>query len=172
MITQIMLFLLRRIIGLWIHDIMWTVIATFVCWGIHLFISKMSVKRNTCSEKAASQMSVPLAMISWDVWLVKMTGRDTTWNKQHFIADNRHAWSHQQDILPIFIPAYLLTIAFSALTLLIGRQEQHPASQDKWWDTGAIICLEWGANDFSMVQPMPLPCHSLLLQCLNQSRLV
>ena len=51
--------------------------------------------------------------------------------------------------------------AFSALTLLVGRQEGHPAckklSGGCWW----VICLEQGA-DWHMAQLMPLTvsCYS------------
>jgi len=38
--------------------------------------------------------------------------------------------------------------AFSALTLLVGRQE--------WWDAGMVICLERGA-ELHMAQRIPLP---------------
>ena len=47
--------------------------------------------------------------------------------------------------------------AFSALTLLVGRQEGHPAcKKTEWWGAGMVICLEQGA-DLHMAQPMPLP---------------
>ena len=46
---------------------------------------------------------------------------------------------------------------FSALMLLVGRQEGHPAcKKTEWWDAGVVICLERGA-DLHMVQLMPLP---------------
>ena len=33
--------------------------------------------------------------------------------------------------------------AFSALTLLVGRQEGHPAcKKTEWWGAGVVICLE------------------------------
>jgi len=34
--------------------------------------------------------------------------------------------------------------AFSALTLLVGRQEGHPACKKnfEWWGAGMVICLE------------------------------
>ena len=33
--------------------------------------------------------------------------------------------------------------AFSALTLLVGRQEGHPACiKTEWWGAGMVICLE------------------------------
>ena len=47
--------------------------------------------------------------------------------------------------------------AFSALTLLVGRQEGHPAcKKNEWWGAGVVICLERGA-DLHMAQLMPLP---------------
>ena len=45
--------------------------------------------------------------------------------------------------------------AFSALTVLVGRQEGHPAcKKQEWWGTGMVICLERGAT----------ASHCLLLQ--------
>ena len=50
-----------------------------------------------------------------------------------------------------------LVHAFSALTLLVGRQEGHPACKKlEWWGTGVFICLERGA-DLHVAQLMPLP---------------
>ena len=61
----------------------------------------------------------------------------------------------------------LMCCAFSALTLLVGRQEGHPACKKlQWWGAGMVICLEWGAGmviclewgaDLHLVQLMPLP---------------
>jgi len=53
--------------------------------------------------------------------------------------------------------------AFSALTLLVGSQEEHPACKKLSDSAGVVICLERGANDLHMVQLMPLPSHHLLL---------
>ena len=51
----------------------------------------------------------------------------------------------------------LLCIAFSALTLLVGRQEGHPAcKKTEWWCAGVVVCLERGA-DLHTAQLMPLP---------------
>ena len=48
-------------------------------------------------------------------------------------------------------------VAFSALTLLVGRQEGHPAcKKTEWWGVGMVICLERRA-DLHMSQLMPLP---------------
>ena len=47
----------------------------------------------------------------------------------------------------------LIISAFSALRLLVGRQEGHPACKTlEWWGTGVVICLEQDANDLHMVQ--------------------
>jgi len=51
------------------------------------------------------------------------------------------------------------------LTLLVGRQEGHPACKElEWWDTGKVICLERGA-DLRMAQLMPLP---LTVSCVSK----
>jgi len=43
------------------------------------------------------------------------------------------------------------------VTLLVGRQEGHPAcKKTEWWGAGVVICLERGA-DLHTAQLMPLP---------------
>jgi len=54
--------------------------------------------------------------------------------------------------------------AFSALTLLVGRQEGHPACKKLWLGAGMVICLERGA-DLHMSQLMPLP---LTVSCFSK----
>ena len=54
-------------------------------------------------------------------------------------------------------------MTFSALMLLVGRQEGHPACE-KWWGAGVVICLEQGA-DLHMAQLMPLP---LTISCFSK----
>jgi len=45
---------------------------------------------------------------------------------------------------------------FSALTLLVGWQEGHPAcKKTEWWGAGMVICLQRDA-DLHMAQLMPL----------------
>ena len=57
-----------------------------------------------------------------------------------------------------FCRAVCLTLcAFSALMLLIERQEGHPAcKKTEWWGAGVVVCLERGA-DLHMTQRTPLP---------------
>ena len=58
-----------------------------------------------------------------------------------------------------------LSFPFSALTLLVGRQEGHPAcKKTEWWGAGVVICLEEGA-DLHMAQLMPLP---LTVSCFSK----
>jgi len=53
--------------------------------------------------------------------------------------------------------------AFSALTLLVGQQEGHPAcKKTEWWGVGVVICLERGA-ELHMTQLMRLP---LTVSCI------
>jgi len=55
--------------------------------------------------------------------------------------------------------------AFSALTLLVGQQEGHPAcKKTEWWGAGVVISLERGA-DLPMAQVMPLP---LIVSCSSK----
>jgi len=51
------------------------------------------------------------------------------------------------------------------LTLLVGRQEGHPAcKKTEWWGAGVVVCLEQGA-DLHMAQLMPLP---LTVSCFSK----
>ena len=55
--------------------------------------------------------------------------------------------------------------AFSVLTLLVGRQEGHPAcKKTERWGAGVVICLERGA-DLHMAQRIPLP---LTVSCFSK----
>jgi len=59
--------------------------------------------------------------------------------------------------------ARLFIYSFRALTLLVGRQEGHPACNNtQWWGAGVVICLGQGA-DLHMAQLMPLPLTRYLL---------
>ena len=59
----------------------------------------------------------------------------------------------------------IMAIAFSALTLLVGQQEGHPAcKKTEWWGAGVVVCLQQGA-DLHMAQLMPL---SLTVSCFSK----
>jgi len=56
-------------------------------------------------------------------------------------------------------------LAFSALTLSVGRQEGHPACiKTEWLGAGVVVCLEQDA-DLHMAQRMPLP---LTVSCFGK----
>jgi len=57
-----------------------------------------------------------------------------------------------------------LVYAFSALMLLVGWQEGHPACKKTVGGAGMVICLERGA-DLHMAQLMPLP---LTVSCFSE----
>ena len=40
----------------------------------------------------------------------------------------------------------LVTVTFTAMTLLVGRQEGHPACKTEQWGAGVVICLGRGAD--------------------------
>ena len=82
----------------------------------------------------------------------------------HWCVELRPSRSH-----PVF-PVYVTTdsslyCAFSALTLLVGRQEGHPACKNfEWCSTGIVVYLERGA-DLHMAQLMSLP---LTVSCFSK----
>jgi len=51
------------------------------------------------------------------------------------------------------------------LTLLVGRQEGHPAcKKTEWWGAGVVICLERGAAGGAYGPADATATHRLLLQ--------
>jgi len=63
-----------------------------------------------------------------------------------------------------YVDFYKVDCAFSALTLLVGQQERHPACKKRVVGVGVVVCLERGA-DLHMAQLMPLP---LTLSCSSK----
>ena len=64
----------------------------------------------------------------------------------------------QFTILVCFVDVCLR--CFDAVGWAAGRASGLYKSE--WWGTGMVICLERGANDFHVIQLMPLPPHLLL----------
>ena len=63
------------------------------------------------------------------------------------------------------IETMCLSFAFSALRLLAGQQEGHPAcKKTEQWGAGMVICLERGA-DLHTAQRIPLP---LTVSCFSK----
>ena len=67
-------------------------------------------------------------------------------------------------VVSFYVQFVNVTFAFSALTLLVGRQEGHLACKTECWGVGVVICLERGA-DLHMAQLMPLP---LTVSCFSK----
>jgi len=65
--------------------------------------------------------------------------------------------------MSVLVSKELKVSAFSALMLLVGRQEGH-VKKPNWWGAGMVICLERGA-DLHMAQLMPLP---LTVYCFSK----
>ena len=65
----------------------------------------------------------------------------------------------------VVVKSSLLLLPFSALTLLVGRQEGHPTCKETdRWGAGLVICLEQGAY-LHTAQLMPLP---LTVSCFSK----
>jgi len=84
------------------------------------------------------------------------------WDNRQFYVSYLH-WGHLHNYDKHFLCSFQFiffiffsSVAFSALTLLVGRQEGHPACKKEWWSTGVVICLERGV-DLHMAQLMPQP---------------
>ena len=80
-----------------------------------------------------------------------------------------HARLHRSLAACVSVCVYLSVsssvCAFSALMLLVGWQEGHPAcKKTEWWSDGVVICLERGA-DLHMAQLMLLP---LTVSCFSK----
>jgi len=75
--------------------------------------------------------------------------------------DNTHTHPEQSHCFS----SYNLSRAFSAVTLLVGRQEGHPAcKKTEWSGAGMVVCQQLGA-DLHMAQLMPLP---LTVSCFRK----
>jgi len=74
-------------------------------------------------------------------------------------------WQGTLDYIVIWSSFKVQICAFSALMLLVGQQEGHPAcKKTEWWGAGMVICLERDA-DLPMAQLMPLP---LTVSCFSK----
>jgi len=80
------------------------------------------------------------------------------------VLQQQHALAISKTVLNLMSRCAVI-YPFSALTLLVGRQEGHPAcKKTEWWVAGVVICLEQG-GDLHMAQLMPLP---LTVSCFSK----
>ena len=75
-----------------------------------------------------------------------------------FISPLSQHYNRQWNVTYYLVPAF----AFSALTLLVGRLEGHPAcKKTEWWGAGMVICLERGAHlHTAQLMPLTVSCFS------------
>ena len=106
-----------------------------------------------------SRRTVPSPPCRWTAAFQRTCARLAS--QTHATAAHNHAQT-RRSLSPIYIlhdtPTYTRTAnhpfyghytgqPFSALTLLVGRQEGHPAcKKTERWDAAVVICLEWGAD--------------------------
>ena len=89
--------------------------------------------------------------------------RIMNWNIRHIL---EIVWrDYNTNVNRYYYYYYAVFFAFSALTLLVGWQEGHPACKKlDWWGADVVICLKRGA-DLHMAQLMPLP---LTVSCFSK----
>jgi len=67
--------------------------------------------------------------------------------------------------------SFIVYFAFSALTLLVGRQEGHPACKKQWWGAGVVVCLEQDADlhmaQLTRVVPEKGPLNGCVCVCVS-----
>jgi len=72
-------------------------------------------------------------------------------------------WSEKLNTYNKYFSYLINSSAFSALMLLVGRQEGHPACKNWVVRYGMVTCLYRDASDLHMVQLIPMPPRHLLL---------
>jgi len=109
-------------------------------------------------------------MFQWDVVNISHDLGGQNVLKTVEMATRHNRWTTRTELERVFCRWIYIQLrskycAFGVLTLLIGRQEGHPACEKlEWWDAGMIICLERGA-DLHMSQLMSLP---LTVSCFSK----
>jgi len=64
-----------------------------------------------------------------------------------------------QQKIKLFIRLDIISViysAFSALTLLVGLQEGHPALKTEWWGAGVVLSEASCRLVYAQLMPMPL----------------
>ena len=84
------------------------------------------------------------------------TVHPTAWEDRHKYCDQRVCLSVCAHISKPRVQTSRNFLCMMSVTLLVRRQEGHPAcKKTEWWDAGMVISLERGA-DLHMAQLMPL----------------
>jgi len=75
---------------------------------------------------------------------------------------SQNSQNKEHTIIKAFTVSEIDCNAFNALTLLVWRQEGHPACKKlEWWGAGMVICLEQGA-DLHMAVVIKQICYGML----------
>jgi len=104
--------------------------------------------------RISKRNSVGILKIQWNSWILQMFKIHQFWSSMCDL----NKWDFRNCLEESKVCLCVCMFAFSALTLLVGRQEGHPACKKlhERWGAGVVISLERGA-DLHMFQLMPLP---------------
>jgi len=93
------------------------------------------------------------------------------WNRVYICSGDQLWWSIASGCLPLYCFSlqflYLILIAFSALTLLVGRQEGHAAC--KKLSGGVLVWLSVWSEVQTCIWPSWCHCHSLSLASVKST---
>jgi len=114
------------------------------------------VRANTCSRGRAGQCNGQLSRSSRS----QLTRVEPSWNIRR-----KSSWSSSRAQIATdrsFCSTRSISgSTLSALTLLLGRQEQHLAcTKFEWWGDGMVICLQQGTNVY--IWPSWSYCHPII----------
>ena len=99
------------------------------------------------STVSAAERAVQIQNFDAPARQLKSAKSPTVWLVTNFYIVNYNIYYLLSDVVHY---------AFSALTLLVGRQEGIRPVKTEWWGAGVVICVERCA-DLHMAQLMPLP---------------
>ena len=109
----------------------------------------------SCGWEGNRRSGVALAMHHRLKWFIHLRAQGPNKGEEQLAFTPHGAWHH----LPfvsffhfsaffsflfnlLLLPLCVSIVAFSALTLLVGRQEGHPAcKKTEWWDVGVVVCM-------------------------------
>ena len=156
---------------LWIHFLVVTVIIVIYYWNAILLNYHKKIRwwlinhaMFACDQSLCRR--VVQCAVCWN-------GRGNVWHSSSKMSTNCVSVNNTftslitgKTVSQCLVNISLVSCAFSALTLLVGHQEEHPTCKIEWWGVDLVICLEWGGDCLHMVQLMPLPSQNPTVSCL------
>jgi len=83
--------------------------------------------------------------------------------KKHVSHYKNDTFHQQLQFNSIYTQIVSICNTFSAMTLLVRHQEEHPACKKfEWCGAGMVICLERGADDLHMIH-----CHPIIFSFIK-----